>query len=62
MQIQTISRLIKINKIKKSEKAQTAVEFILIVGAFVLISVILMPKILSSIELNKAIAAARDGA
>lgn len=51
-----------ISELNKKEKAQTTVEFILIVGAFVLISVILMPKILSNLELNKAISAARDGA
>jgi len=43
-------------------RAQVSVEFIILVGLMLLIAVSLLPHITKQNELNKAVAAARDGA
>jgi len=45
-----------------SERAQTSLEFVIIVGIFLVMIVSIYPFILRENELNKAVAAARDGA
>lgn len=44
------------------ERAQISLEFVLIVGAFLVIAITVFPVITKQNELNKALAAARDGA
>ncbi|MFQ5816082.1 MAG: class III signal peptide-containing protein, partial [Candidatus Hydrothermarchaeaceae archaeon] len=44
------------------EKAQISLEFVLIVGAFLVIAITVFPVITKQNELNKALTAARDGA
>ncbi|MEE8167987.1 MAG: hypothetical protein V3T58_03835 [Candidatus Hydrothermarchaeales archaeon] len=46
----------------KEEKAQIALEFVVIVGLFVAMALSVFPYITRQNELNKALAAARDGA
>ncbi|MFQ5976121.1 MAG: hypothetical protein ACE5J5_07400 [Candidatus Hydrothermarchaeales archaeon] len=46
----------------KSERGQTAIELLLIVGAIILIAINIYPSIRSNKELNQGVTAARDGA
>jgi hypothetical protein len=46
----------------RQEKAQTSLELVFVVGFFLVIAIIIFPFITKQNELNKAVAAARDGA
>lgn len=46
----------------KEEKGQVAMEYILVVGAVLIMALAGMPMILKNAEMNKAMGAARDGA
>lgn len=51
-----------IGTMRKSRKAQVSVEFIFIVSIVIVFSIILWPTIIKANELNRGVAAARDGA
>lgn len=52
--------VIKLNM--RSERGQTSIELILVVGAVILITISVYPAIKSQTELNKGVTTARDGA
>ena len=47
---------------KTEEKGQVTIEFTLVVGAILLMTVVVIPMTLKNAEMNRALTAARDGA